>query len=70
MGNAGRNGGEHYTPRPFIRAIIQTMKPELGRKGYGGAVWNERIPSSVLLGLRSVPALRAGRCGAREAGAG
>ena len=21
MGNAGRNGGEYYTPRPLIRAI-------------------------------------------------
>ena len=23
MGNAGRNGGEYYTPRPLIRAIVQ-----------------------------------------------
>src|SRR4051812_29852096 len=23
MGNAGRNGGEYYTPRPLIRAMIQ-----------------------------------------------
>ena len=23
MGNAGRNGGEYYTPRPLIRAIIR-----------------------------------------------
>ena len=30
MGNAGRNGGEYYTPRPLIRAIIQVVKPELG----------------------------------------
>jgi type I restriction-modification system DNA methylase subunit len=22
MGNAGRNGGEYYTPRPLIRAMI------------------------------------------------
>ena len=22
MGNAGRNGGEYYTPRPLIRAIV------------------------------------------------
>jgi N-6 DNA methylase len=26
MGNAGRNGGEYYTPRPLIRAIIQVVK--------------------------------------------
>jgi hypothetical protein len=27
MGNAGRNGGEYYTPRPLIRAIVQVVKP-------------------------------------------
>lgn len=27
MGNAGRNGGEYYTPRPLIRAMIQVIKP-------------------------------------------
>src|ERR1700682_4595144 len=30
MGNAGRNGGEYYTPRPLIRAIIQVVKPKIG----------------------------------------
>jgi type I restriction enzyme M protein len=30
MGNAGRNGGEYYTPRPLIRAIIQVVKPSIG----------------------------------------
>jgi len=38
MGNAGRNGGEYYTPRPLIRAIIQTVKPDLGQRIYDGAV--------------------------------
>ncbi|MDZ7591574.1 MAG: N-6 DNA methylase [Rubrivivax sp.] len=28
MGNAGRNGGEYYTPRPLIRAMIQVREPE------------------------------------------
>jgi type I restriction enzyme M protein len=37
MGNAGRNGGEYYTPRPLIRAIIQVVKPKLGDKIYDGA---------------------------------
>lgn len=32
MGNAGRNGGEYYTPRPLIRAIIQVVKPQIGEK--------------------------------------
>jgi type I restriction enzyme M protein len=38
MGNAGRNGGEYYTPRPLIRAIVQVVKPELGERIYDGAV--------------------------------
>ncbi|MCX6973616.1 MAG: N-6 DNA methylase, partial [Verrucomicrobia bacterium] len=30
MGNAGRNGGEYYTPRPLIRAIVTVTAPKLG----------------------------------------
>ena len=30
MGNAGRNGGEYYTPRPLIRAIVEVTGPRLG----------------------------------------
>ena len=30
MGNAGRNGGEYYTPRPLIRAMVQVIAPQLG----------------------------------------
>src|ERR1700722_15322607 len=37
MGNAGRNGGEYYTPRPLIRAIIQVVQPEIGKRIYDGA---------------------------------
>jgi type I restriction enzyme M protein len=37
MGNAGRNGGEYYTPRPLIRAIIGVMRPQLGETIYDGA---------------------------------
>jgi type I restriction enzyme M protein len=37
MGNAGRNGGEYYTPRPLIRAIIQVLKPQIGERMYDGA---------------------------------
>jgi len=36
MGNAGRNGGEYYTPRPLIRAIIQVVKPKVGERIYDG----------------------------------
>ena len=38
MGNAGRNGGEYYTPRPLIRAMIQVTKPKIGERIYDGAV--------------------------------
>ena len=38
MGNAGRNGGEYYTPRPLIRAMIQVTKPKLGERIYDGAL--------------------------------
>lgn len=37
MGNAGRNGGEYYTPRPLIRAMIQVVKPKLGETIYDPA---------------------------------
>jgi type I restriction enzyme M protein len=38
MGNAGRNGGEYYTPRPLIRAIVKVIKPHIGQRIYDGAV--------------------------------
>jgi len=37
MGNAGRNGGEYYTPRPLIRAMVQVVQPKIGEKIYDGA---------------------------------
>src|SRR6266478_3028870 len=37
MGNAGRNGGEYYTPRPLIRAIVKVVQPKLGERIYDGA---------------------------------
>jgi type I restriction enzyme M protein len=37
MGNAGRNGGEYYTPRPLIRAMIRVVKPQIGDRVYDGA---------------------------------
>lgn len=38
MGNAGRNGGEYYTPRPLIKTIIKVVAPEIGNTIYDGAV--------------------------------
>lgn len=37
MGNAGRNGGEYYTPRPLIKAIVEIVSPEIGERIYDGA---------------------------------
>jgi len=37
MGNAGRNGGEYYTPRPLIRAMVRVMQPKIGERVYDGA---------------------------------
>jgi len=37
MGNAGRNGGEYYTPRPLIRAMVRVVKPKIGERIYDGA---------------------------------
>lgn len=37
MGNAGRNGGEYYTPRPLIRAMIQVIRPRIGERIYDPA---------------------------------
>ena len=37
MGNAGRNGGEYYTPRPLIRAMVRVVRPKIGERIYDGA---------------------------------
>jgi type I restriction enzyme M protein len=37
MGNAGRNGGEYYTPRPLITTIVKVVNPKIGDKIYDGA---------------------------------
>lgn len=38
MGNAGRNGGEYYTPRPLIKTIVKVVAPKIGDTIYDGAV--------------------------------
>lgn len=38
MGNAGRNGGEYYTPRPLIKTIVKVVAPVIGNTIYDGAV--------------------------------
>ncbi len=37
MGNAGRNGGEYYTPRPLIKTIVEVVAPKIGETIYDGA---------------------------------
>jgi type I restriction enzyme M protein len=37
MGNAGRNGGEYYTPRPLIRSMVRVVAPQIGETIYDGA---------------------------------
>ena len=38
MGNAGRTGGQYYTPRPLIEAIVKIINPVIGEKVYDAAV--------------------------------
>ena len=37
MGNAGRDGGQYYTPRPLIRTMVRILAPKLGETFYDGA---------------------------------
>ena len=37
MGNAGRTGGEYYTPRPLIRTIVKVVDPKIGETVYDPA---------------------------------
>ncbi|KKR85075.1 MAG: Type I restriction system, N-6 adenine-specific DNA methylase subunit M [Candidatus Uhrbacteria bacterium GW2011_GWA2_41_10] len=37
MGNAGRDGGQYYTPRPLIKTIVKVVDPNLGETIYDGA---------------------------------
>ncbi len=58
MGNAGRNGGEYYTPRPLIRAIVQVVKPKIGEQIYDGAVGSAGFLCESFDYLRSAKSLR------------
>ncbi len=57
MGNAGRNGGEYYTPRPLIRAIIQVVKPRIGERIYDGALGSAGFLCESFVYLKSKPGL-------------
>src|SRR5205807_156545 len=57
MGNAGRNGGEYYTPRPLIRAMIQVVKPKIGDRIYDGACGSAGFLCEAYDYLRAKPEL-------------
>ncbi len=53
MGNAGRNGGEYYTPRPLIRAMIEGRERRVCGAGRSGDDTRGlcRLPNSPLCPL-------------------
>lgn len=53
MGNAGRNGGEYYTPRPLIKTIIKIVDPKIGDRIYDGAVGSAGFLCEAFNYLRS-----------------
>lgn len=57
MGNAGRNGGEYYTPRPLIRAIVQVVKPRIGERIYDGAVGSAGFLCESFVYMKDKPGL-------------
>jgi type I restriction enzyme M protein len=57
MGNAGRNGGEYYTPRPLIRAMIRVVRPEIGQRIYDGACGSAGFLCEAYDYLRAKPDL-------------
>jgi type I restriction enzyme M protein len=57
MGNAGRNGGEYYTPRPLIRAMIKVTKPKIRERIYDGACGSAGFLCEAFEYLSSQPGL-------------
>ncbi len=60
MGNAGRNGGEYYTPRPLIRAMIRVVRPEIGERIYDGAAGSAGFLCEAFDHLSAKPDLTTG----------
>lgn len=58
MGNAGRNGGEYYTPRPLIRAMIDVVQPQIGETIYDGAAGSAGFLCEAYDYLRQVGAAK------------
>ena len=52
MGNAGKNGGEYYTPRPLIKSIIKVVNPQVGETVYDAAVGSAGFLSEAYAFMR------------------
>ena len=57
MGNAGRNGGEYYTPRPLIRAMVRVIAPKIGETIYDPACGSAGFLCEAFDYLRNQPNL-------------
>ena len=57
MGNAGRNGGEYYTPRPLIKTIVKVVNPKIGETIYDGAVGSAGFLVEAFEFMRGQPAI-------------
>jgi len=57
MGNAVRNGGEYYTPRPLIRAMVQVVQPKIGERIYDGACGSAGFLCEAFVYLKAKPNL-------------
>ena len=60
MGNAGRNGGEYYTPRPLIRAMVKVIQPTVGERIYDGACGSAGFLCEAFDYLKAQPNLTTG----------
>ena len=63
MGNAGRNGGEYYTPRPLIRAMVDVLQPQIGETIYDGAAGSAGFLCEAYDYLRQGGERQGGRAG-------
>lgn len=57
MGNAGRNGGEYYTPRPLIRSMIRVIDPKVGETVYDPALGSAGFLCEAFEYMSSQPGL-------------
>ena len=53
MGNAGRTGGQYYTPRPLIQSIVREINPQIGETVYDGAVGSAGFLCEAYTWMRS-----------------